>query len=306
MMVIDVINCYIQKSIIISINEFVLYFFSTLYIRIEVRFYIQEIIMSDQKRKARSEALNVMATKKMKLREDLLKPLDGVEKVVPIKTDEEYDVIMMDPPWNYKFGRGWCTVPYPSLKQDELKKIALPSKKSALLFIWVTPSMVKDAIDLFAAYGFRYTGFWATWIKTTKGEMIKDEDGSIIRETHARLGIGYYSHGNAEFILFGVKGQGMTKLLEKGKRAFSSIFFSDRPQLHSRKPPEFMNRIRHMFGSNVDNMNFLEIFCRWPTVPGWDGWGLETPGFPCVKKADNLEIQEITTQSFILKDAKSD
>lgn len=236
-----------------------------------------------RKRPRVRNTLRGTAARKAEARNALVAKLGGEERVFPIDSRGRlYDVICMDPPWQYRWQRGWCSVPYPTLSVAQMREMKLPAKKDCLLFMWATAAMVADAIELIGSLGFRYTAFWCTWIKTTKGAVTAESD-SVVRVKSIRLGIGYYYRSNAEFLLLGVRGHGMTKQLMC--RDFPSVYFSDRPPVHSQKPAELLRRIRYMFGSNAARMNFLELFAREPAEPGWDTWGLETEGFPKVKQA---------------------
>ncbi len=83
-----------------------------------------------------------------------------------------FDVIVIDPPWEYgdqyddKGNRG--TVDYPTMTQEQLKQIKLPTKKDCVLWLWVTNGFIKDAYELLEEWGFEAKSFM-TWNKVNMG-----------------------------------------------------------------------------------------------------------------------------------------
>jgi N6-adenosine-specific RNA methylase IME4 len=83
-----------------------------------------------------------------------------IKKLIPEKEIQGvYDVIVIDPPWNYdqqspydpQSKRG--TVIYPTMTLEELKKIKLPMAENCVVWLWVTNSMFKEALQLTDAFG---------------------------------------------------------------------------------------------------------------------------------------------------------
>jgi hypothetical protein len=105
-----------------------------------------------------------------------------------------YAVILADPPWKYrawKGDRGMRTAEsfYKTMTAQALHalrpRIDEWAAKDCALFLWATPPALPEAMDLISAWGFIYTTFGFTWIKTTKaGEP--------------RMGMGWHTRANAD------------------------------------------------------------------------------------------------------------
>jgi N6-adenosine-specific RNA methylase IME4 len=181
-----------------------------------------------------------------------------------------YAVLLADPPWNYRAwngDRGMRTAEsfYKTMTTQALhamrQRINDWAAKDCALFLWATPPALPEAMDLISAWGFIYTTFGFTWIKTTKAGKPK-------------MGMGWHTRANAEVCLL-------------AKRGKPRIQAHDVPQVieaplrdHSHKPDEQYARIERLYHGP-----YLEVFAR-HRRDGWDAWGLEAPA-PAINQLEN-------------------
>ena len=180
-----------------------------------------------------------------------------------------WSTILADPPWQFRNwsdkGRNRC--PDAMVRQNGLAERhyktmtlgdikALPvgevAAKDSVLILWVVDCMIPQALELGAAWGFKYktTGF--QWLKTNK-------DGS------PSMGLGYWGRGSTEQAFLFTKG--LPRRLSAGVR---KIIIAPRRE-HSRKPDEQYELIEALLPGP-----FLEIFAR-HRRPGWTSWGDTLP-----------------------------
>ena len=204
----------------------------------------------------------------------------------------QYNLIMADPPWSYRDSsnsgdRGavhkYATLSLLELKmmRPEIDKIAAPN---CALALWATAPMIREALAVVDAWGFKYSTILMTWIKTvdTKKRVteaarrqgfgeeivfgILEEAG--VQMFRPRKGMGHWTRSNAEFLLLGTRGK-----VERINKGVGSVIITE-PREHSRKPDEARDRLIELFG----NVASLEMFSR-ASAPGWTTWGLETGKF---------------------------
>lgn len=162
-----------------------------------------------------------------------------------------YSVLLCDPPWEYQGasdpGRT-AERHYPTLSHAEL--LALPvgeiAARDAVLFLWVTPPKVAEAIELVSAWNMTFKTS-AVWDKGVPGL------GSWYRQQHE--------------ILF-VATRGKIPPPAPANRP-SSVIRAPRAA-HSAKPDLVRKQIEEMY----PGLPRIELFAR-GHVPGWDVWGLE-------------------------------
>src|SRR5580658_9654175 len=113
--------------------------------------------------------------------------------------DQKFNIIYADPPWAYSSqqdNHSWKPIHYKVMTLEEIK--ALPVIKicaeNCALFLWCLPPLLKEAIQVGEAWGFKYKTKAFCWIKLDK---VKD---SIF------FGQGYYTRSNSEDCLLFVKG----------------------------------------------------------------------------------------------------
>ena len=175
---------------------------------------------------------------------------------------KKYQIIYADPPWkynsraNYKTRfRGGAFGHYPLMSMADIYK--LPVEKlvgeNAILFLWVTFPYLKEQLQVFDRWGFKYKTVAFTWIKLNS------------KNRKPFFGVGYYSKSNAEVCLLGTRG----KVLKPKTNKVSSVILSPR-RLHSQKPDEARQRIEQMY----PNLSKIELFARQKSK-GWDVWGNE-------------------------------
>ena len=127
------------------------------------------------------------------------------------------------------------------MKEWDIGRIA---HKDAALFMWATDAHVKDALELFQAWGFRYVTVAFVWVKKSLNGTLK----------------------NCELCLMGTRGR---MVQYKQKNNIPQLVEAVRTR-HSEKPQEVRRRIEELFG----DVERIELFAR-QHVPGWDCWGNE-------------------------------
>lgn len=168
------------------------------------------------------------------------KPLDGIGK---------FNVIYADPPWQYKHpisDSRRIENQYPTMPLDEICKLPIPEicEDAAILFLWASTPMLKQALRVMDAWGFDYrTGM--VWVKPSIGP------GQWVRQRHENL-------------LIGVRGSIPTPF---GDDKPDSVVEADR-EGHSKKPDVFYSIIEQMYSS----LSKVELFSR-KKREGWAVWG---------------------------------
>ena len=175
--------------------------------------------------------------------------------------DKKYNVIYVDPPWGYqnKATRAAADKHYGTMTIEELKQMPITrggclAADDCALFMWATFPMLREALDLIEAWGFKYKTIAFNWIKQNK--------------SGAGLfwGLGNWTRSNSEICLLAIRG--------KPKRisaAVHSVVMAP-VQKHSQKPDEVRERIVKLVG----DVPRIELFAR-AAAPGWDCWGNEAP-----------------------------
>jgi len=157
----------------------------------------------------------------------------------------EYDVIVIDPPWNYggKYDPDFrrVTSPYPEMNQDQLKKIILPCKDNSILFLWTTHKFIWDAKELMDLWGFEY-----------KITMVWDKQ---------KMGVGEWLRKQCEFCLMGIRGK------PYWKSTSDRDIISESRTTHSTKPEEFYKLVERITAGRK-----LDYFAR-KQREGWDVYG---------------------------------
>lgn len=173
---------------------------------------------------------------------------------------KKYQIIYADPPWSYQDQgcQGTMANHYKGMRLEDIK--ALPVKditsEDAVLFLWTTYPMLKEALEVISAWGFKYKTIAFQWVKLNK------KNGKYF------FGLGRWTRGNTEPCLLATKGS--------PKRISSSVFqiITSPLRKHSQKPDETRQRIVSLLGEGV---NKIELFARQKT-PGWDCIGNEVSG----------------------------
>lgn len=189
---------------------------------------------------------------------------------------DHYRLGAIDVPWKYVvrshkgLGRS-ADKKYRTMTLDEIA--ALPvgdymARDSRILF-WVTgPFFAAGAhLPIMRAWGFEPTSTWGVWIKPVlsrwrQGSLFLDE------QTYFRMGMGYTSRQNAEFVVEGRRGKPPARLSKKVRQVIV-----EPAREHSRKPEGFYQRAEEYAAGPR-----LELFAR-QRRPGWTCRGDEVDKF---------------------------
>jgi N6-adenosine-specific RNA methylase IME4 len=169
--------------------------------------------------------------------------------------DKQYGVILADPEWKFETwtpagldnsspDNHYTTSGLDVIKARDVPKIA---HKDCVLFLWATVPMTPHALEVMAAWGFRYVSHFA-WVKD-------------------RTGTGYWSFNKHELLLIGVKGKPPAPA--EGSQ-WPSVIEAPVGE-HSAKPERSLEMIEAYYPS----LPKIELNRRGPARPGWDAWGNE-------------------------------
>jgi N6-adenosine-specific RNA methylase IME4 len=146
--------------------------------------------------------------------------------------DEKFGVIPADPEWRFEVWseKGMLAVAdnhYATSELEEIKARNVPSiaADDCVLFLWATVPMLREALDVMAAWGFTYKSHFA-WVKD-------------------RAGTGYWARNWHELLLIGAKGK--IPAPAPGEQFDSVIEAAVRE--HSRKPEVAYEMVEKMFSS---------------------------------------------------------
>lgn len=157
-----------------------------------------------------------------------------------------FSTIVVDPPWQYdnKATRGAAEDHYSTMDLDQLAALEVPAADDAHLYLWTTNGFLRQAFDLFDAWGFTYKSC-LTWCKP-------------------QIGMGNYFRNTTEHVLFGMRGR-----LPTNRNDVPTHFVADRTR-HSAKPDSFMDLVE-----SCSPGPYLEMFARRRRM-GWSSWGNES------------------------------
>jgi N6-adenosine-specific RNA methylase IME4 len=164
-----------------------------------------------------------------------------------------YGLIYADPAWRFEL---WAESGkdrvadnhYPTMTTDQIAALPVPAANDSVLFLWATPMMLPEAIEVMRSWGFTYKSL-ITWVK--------DRDG-----------LGYWVRNRVELLLIGTRGN--VPAPTPGEQP-PQVIEAPRGR-HSEKPEIFAEIIGRMFPSTPK----LEMFAR-DARPGWNAWGNEAP-----------------------------
>ena len=183
---------------------------------------------------------------------------------------KRYPIILADPPWRYSSGnvQGAAENHYPTMHINDI--CALPvaelAAEDSALFLWATFPMLREALQVIDAWGFKFKTVAFVWLKTNR------KAGTWF------TGLGYWTRANAEVCLLATRGKPQRR--DKG---IHQLIISPL-EGHSKKPDEARERIVRLMG----DLPRVELFAR-QTPPGWDVWGNEvTSTIPLLPKAPLL------------------
>lgn len=191
--------------------------------------------------------------------------LGGIGMIVDIfNTDNKYQIIYADPPWEYKLSgskknsRGMAKQYYQTMSTEDIcnlpvRNIAIDS---TIIFMWATFPNIAETIKVIEAWGFTYKTAAFVWIKQNK------KSDSLF------WGMGAYTRANAEVCLLGIGKKVKAKELVKSHTVHQIV--QSRIEQHSKKPDIVRDRILDLVG----DLPRIELFARQETR-GWDCWGNE-------------------------------
>jgi N6-adenosine-specific RNA methylase IME4 len=191
-----------------------------------------------------------------------------------------FHAIAADPPWHFKArtaiqSANWKSPRhverhYPTMSDADIKAMPvgeLASKKGCHLFLWTTGPQIPAALEVMAAWGFKFSTMAFTWAKLKRSKNAEQFGLCRPIADDFHTGLGLTTRKNAEFVLLGRRGS--PKRLAKDVRELIVAPVRE----HSRKPDEFFARVeRYCDGP------FLELFGR-QSRPGWTVWGNQAQKF---------------------------
>ena len=191
--------------------------------------------------------------------------------------DKKYSIIYADPPWSYqnRGTRAAASKHYDTMTIEDIKRMGVGAaggggiaNEDCVLFMWATFPMLREALDVIEAWGFKYKSIAFQWIKQNRSG-----NGYF-------FGLGRWTRGNTEPCLIAIKGKPKRISAGVGQLVFSPL------RRHSQKPAEVREKIVELMG----DLPRIELFAR-EAAPGWDVWGNEAPT-PEVKDApvDSVEL----------------
>lgn len=157
---------------------------------------------------------------------------------------EQFDVIMMDPPWQLATAnptRG-VSLGYSQLTDQDIADLPLPMlQKNGLLFVWVINAKYQWCLNQFKKWGYEFVDE-IVWVKVTNSRRLAKSHGFYLQ--HAK-----------EVCLVARRGDAPPGL--KDKAIGSDIIFAPR-RGQSQKPTEIYELIEEL----VPGGRYLEIFAR--------------------------------------------
>lgn len=175
---------------------------------------------------------------------------------------------------------------YPTLNIKELKKLDVDAiaAEDAILVFWVPSSLLKEGLDIMAAWGFPHQTQTYIWVKHKKEpllELFKSIKGALSDKNSLKdlfqsfdlnkilnFGMGRLFRQTHEIALVAKRGRIYDKLENKSQRSV----ILDVNKKHSAKPEGLQDSLDIMF----PNGNKLELFAR-RQRPGWECVGNEMP-----------------------------
>lgn len=179
-------------------------------------------------------------------------------------TNNKYDVIYADPPWEYRqsgsktSSRGMAKQHYDTMPTTEICDLPVRDicTDKTVCFMWATFPNISEAIKVLEAWGFTYKTAAFVWIKKNK------KSDSLF------WGMGAYTRANAEVCLLGISKDTKAKEIVKSHAVHQII--QEPIMRHSQKPKETTKRIETLIGGVAK----IELFAR-EEVNNWDCWGNE-------------------------------
>lgn len=165
---------------------------------------------------------------------------------------KQYDVLVVDPPWEVKKIHRDCRpnqveMGYPMMSIDEITRLPLPEicKENSVCFLWTIQKYIERSFSILREWGFKYL-LTLTWDKG---------NGLCL----------FGFHWRTEFVLVGYKGN---LPMYPSQPTMPSLLNSSSGRNHSTKPQVFYD-YAETFGQDR-----IDIFARRQRM-GWDVYGNE-------------------------------
>jgi len=208
-----------------------------------------EKIITETKKEEKelTEALMINTSKKIDREIQINEMKDSIEKGTAKLPEGKFEVIVVDPPWDYKTPydpdgfRG--ITPYPTMSIEELKKVELPSTDDCVLWLWTTHRFMRHSFEILDKWGFEEKAI-LTWVKN-------------------KMGIGKWLRSKSEFCIMAVKGKPLINLTNQ-----TTVLLADVKE-HSKKPDEFYKMVDELcIGRKLDYFSRQER-------EGWEIYGIK-------------------------------
>lgn len=220
---------------------------------------IQEKAPEEIKAKLRTGEVSINAAykeiKKEEKKEERIniikEQIEDIESGKVPKLKGLYNVISIDPAWNYEGENKNITSydangrrvanPYPEMSTQKIKDIKLPLLNDSVVFLWTTHKFLPDAFDILKNWNLDY-----------KATLVWNKE---------KIGMGAWFRMQCEFCLVGIKGKPYWD-----NTTYRDIINEPRRQ-HSRKPDAFFDMV-----DKITLGRKLEYFSR-EKREGWDVFG---------------------------------
>lgn len=173
-----------------------------------------------------------------------------------------FEMLIVDPPWE-RISRGRRTM---SLKMiSDLPVRELASRNGCTLFLWTPPQYMPEALDMIAAWGFKYMTIWYIQIdpESKLSRFLLMSEYSTVKETehvNEDKETSYNTKRNSESINEDVYKR---KRLPPPQISIDAIFETAE------------KRIRRIMPSS----SRLRLFADKDNEGGWSSWGPDVPGY---------------------------
>jgi N6-adenosine-specific RNA methylase IME4 len=191
----------------------------------------------------------LVEVKKEQRAEKIATRREQIEKEAIEKPEGNFDVIVIDPPWDYgtddKYNpegfRGTC--PYPTMSLEEIKAIKLPAKEDCVLWLWTTNKFLLEMKPLLEEWGFELKSI-LTWDKE-------------------HIAIGSWLRSQTEHCILAIKGKPFFHNTKYG------TLLREKRSTHSKKPDSFYKMVDEICAGKK-----LDYFAR-NKREGWEVYGDE-------------------------------
>lgn len=192
---------------------------------------------------------SLVDVKKEARTEKLIQQRKEIEETVLEQPTGDFDVIVIDPPWDYGTDENYNpvsfrgTTPYPTMTEQQIRNIKLPEKENTVLWLWTTNRFLKESFNLLELWGYEYKTM-LTWDKE-------------------QMGIGKWLRSQTEHCLLAIKGKPFFN-----NTKYPTIL-KEKRTTHSTKPEGFYLMVDEICAGRK-----LDYFARKPRE-GWEVYGDE-------------------------------